>query len=326
MTFQGISEFLGESPLPRRTATTWNTFDKVFDLLWDRDDPAIKKGCGWIQRYRQGYHRTLDLLFEIDRSSDSPESLSYRLKGKIRTLFEYHCPCVLATSVSKWIAPYGRSLAWLAFCRDGRQDGYATSPDEHPEEDNSWAWIRMSFKRDRMFSLSARDIVVIEEIEELMRQRRVLQFRSYDDNQKELVYYQTDESARISTAELRNAKENRRRQIERENAKSKPHIILQELENAKQLERKRRIDEETREINDISILRVKRARKREDEEKRIRAQESYQIVKKHFTPTQIFQRKFPLGRSLGKDDDDDDPLSFDNLCKAVKRGWWGLED
>lgn len=329
MDFRGISEFLGQFPLSRKTAIIWNTFDKVFDLYWGRDDSNIKRSSGWNQKYRQGYHKALDLLSESNYS-DSSESLSGRLAEKVRTLFEYYCTCIPATCPGRWIAPNGGShdtATWLAFRRDGTQDGNVISPDEYPYQDNSWAWIRRSFKWDRMFSLSVRDIIMIEEIEELIAQRRIMQFRSYDNSQKELAHYQNDESARISAAELRNAKADRRHQIERENAKSKPHIILQEIESAKQLERKRRIDEETREISEECIHRIKRARKREEEEKRVRAQESYQIVKKHFTPIQIFQRKFPLGRSLSKDDGDDDgPLSFDNLCKAVKRGWWGIED
>ena len=129
MNFRGVSEFLGQLPLSRKTAITWNTFDKVFDLYWDRDDSNIKRGSGWNQKYRQGYHKALDLLSESN-CSDSFESLSDRLAEKVRTLFEYYCLCVPATCPGRWIAPNGGShdiATWLAFLRDGTQDGNATS-------------------------------------------------------------------------------------------------------------------------------------------------------------------------------------------------------
>ena len=327
MTFQGISGFLGEPPLLRKTATTWTTFDKVFSLLWGRDDPAIKRGCGWTQRYRQAYHRALDLLFDPDRSSDSTESLSHRLREKVRVVFEYHCPCIPATSIGKWMAPYERSIAWLAFRRDGSQDSHATSPDEHPENDNSWARIRMSFKWDRMFSISARDVVVSEVIQELIVQRRIGQFRSYDGSQRVLYFYQDDQSARASATEIRNAREHRRHRLERENAKPKPHIILQEMKRALELENQRRIAKVSREFMERSIHPVERAQKRAEEEKRIRQQERYRIIKKRFTPIQIFQRMFPQGRpSSTNSEDASSPFSFCNVRKAIKRGYWEMEE
>ena len=327
MTFRGIVGFLGEQPLLRKTATTWSMFDKIFDLLWGRDDPAIKRGGGWTQRYRQGYHRALDLLFDPDCSSDSPDSLSHRLSEKVRTMFEYHCTCFPATSLSKWIAPCGGSIAWLAFRRDGSQDGHATSPDEYPENDNSWAWIRMSFKRDRMFSVSVRDIVMTEAIEELIAQRRIRRFQSYDGGQRTLYFYQDDQSARASVAELKSAKEQRRRKLERENAKPKPYIVLQEVMRARELENQRRCAEEARELRESSIRSIKRIKMREEEERRVEAQENYRMIKERFTPAQIFHRKFPRGRqSTTNSEDVSGPLSFHNLRKAVKRGWWQMEE
>ena len=170
---------------------------------------------------------------------------------------------------------------------------------------------------------------MIEKIEELIGQRRILQFPSYNGSQRELTYYQDDQSAQTSAAELRNAREDRRRQLERENAKPKPHIILQEMKRAKELEKKRTIDEDKRELREKLIRVVKRNRNREEEEKRVRQQESYRIVKERFTPAQIFRRKFPHGRPLNpssEDYNDNDPFNFRNLRKAVKRGWWETEN
>jgi len=246
-------------------------------------------------------------------------------------LFEYCCTCVPATCPSKWIAPNGGckdTATWLAFLRDGTQDGYAASPDEHPDEDNSWAWIRRSFKWDRMFSICVRDVVVFEEIEELRRQRRTLRCRCYDGSHGELAYYQDDESAQRSAGELRNARENRQHQLERLNAENlEPRIVLQELTRAKELEEKKRMDEEMREFNEkLSRYRM-RARQRQEKERRNRWQESYWVVKEYYTPLQIFQRKFPGGcpSKSSSDDDSDNPLSFRNVRKAVKRGWWEME-
>jgi len=355
MNFRGISKFLGKPPLARKTAKTWNTFNKVFGLYWSRDD----KGSGRTQKYHRGYLKVLDLLSEID-GMDSPNSLSNRLIKKIRTLVEYYCSCLPATSQSRLIAPIGSSMAWLAFCRDGRQDGHAESPDSHPEQDNSWARIRMSFKCDRMFSLSAREVVEIETIEQLIAQRRIVQFRSYDGTHKELTSYQDDQSARTTAAEIRNARENQKRQRERSKAEdSKPHLILQGRMRARELEEERKIakearkfarehepyayfqqlkrarelggqknmDEEKRELQERLIRNAKRARKVEEEEKQLRAQKNYRIIRERFTPAQIFQRKFPQGRpsKLDGEDDSDDPLGFRNLRKAAKRGRWEIE-
>jgi hypothetical protein len=331
MNFEGIREFLGHSPLPRKTAKIWNTFDKVWDLYWGKDDSNIKRGSGWTQKYRQGYHKALDLLFVSD-GSDSSDSLSGLLTKELRTLFEYYCTCIPATCPGRWIAPNGGSqdtATWLAFLRDGTQDGHATSPDEHPNEDNSWAWIRRSFKWDQMFKICARDVVVLEEIEELIRKRRILRFRCYDGSHRELTYFQDDELAQISAGELRKAREKRRRELERLNAESlKPRIMLQELARAKKLEEKRRMDDELRELNEELIRKRMRARHREEEERQSRWQRNYRVIKERFTPLQIFQRKFPRGRpsNSSSDDDSDNPLSFRNVRKAVKRGRWEMEN
>jgi hypothetical protein len=279
MSFQGVSEFLGDSPLPRKTALKWNSFQKIFDLLWERDDPDIKRGSGWGQRYRQGYHKALEMLYECD-SDGSPESLSGRLREKVRTSFEYYCPCFPATCIDKWIAPSGRSATWLAFRRDGSQDGDATSLDECLEQDNSWTWIRRSIKWDRMFNRPVRDIVVVEEIEQLIRQRRMLRFRSYDGTLRELPYYQDDRDAHNSATELRSARENRRRQLERRNPGGpKPHAILQRLMSAKGSEEKRRITEESRRIETRASHIVLLDRERKERAKGAYEKESHRTVK-----------------------------------------------
>src|SRR5215471_10420337 len=102
LNFRDVCEFLGEPPLCRKTATTWNTLNKIFNLYWGSDNANIKRGSGWKQKYRQAYQKVLDMLIEIDDGS-----LIRRFKEKHRTSFEYYCTCLPATSLAKWIAPNG---------------------------------------------------------------------------------------------------------------------------------------------------------------------------------------------------------------------------
>lgn len=329
LNFRDVSEFLGEPPLCRKTATKWDTFDKIFDLYWGSDNPNIKRRSGWNQKYRQGYQKILDMLIEID-DRDLSESLIHRFKQKLRTSFEYHCPCAPATSPTKWIAPNGGShdrATWLAFRPDGSQEGYATSPDEDPEADNSWTRFRRSIKWDRMFGLSARDVVMLETIEQLTAQRRIARFRSYDGNRRDLISYQDDESARSAAAEVRNAKEDRRRRIERKEIEFRERCLsYNQAMKAKQLEEEKRMIEENREWTERCIRIKQHAREREKREDRVRRQDNYRVIKQHYTPVDISQRKYPNGRPSkhphNDEDDDNDPLNYHNLRKAVKRGRW----
>jgi len=329
MTFEDVSNFLGEEPLSRKKATIWNTFEKVFQLHWC---PNIKRRSGGNQKYRQGLLKVLDLLVEIDDDGDSPESLTRLFKEMLRTSVEYYFTCLPATCPATWIAPNGShdTATWLAFLRDGTQDGSATSPDKILNEDNSWAWIRMSIKRDRMFDLSARNVVKLEIIEQLKAERRTRRFQSYDGRQRDLVFYQDDESVRISEAEIRKTRKDRRRRHERKKAELQGRILsYKQIENAKRLENERRIAEKDREERERWIHIQERAREREEREKRVRKQENYRIVKRCFTPSQVFQRKYPDGRPPKhprSEDDDDDPLCYHNLRKAVKRGRWETGD
>ena len=211
LNFRAVCEFLGELPLCRKRATTWNTFDKVFDLYWGLDNSNVKRLSGWNQKYRQAYQKTLDMMVEVD-AGDQSQELSCRFKEKVRTAFEYYCPCLPATSPTRWISPNGGShdkATWLAFRPDGTQDGYAVSPDEDPEEDSSWAWIRPSIKQDQTFYLSMHEVVTIETIEQLIAQRRIRRFPSYDGSWRELPVYQDDESAQRLATEIKNAKADR---------------------------------------------------------------------------------------------------------------------
>ena len=324
MTFEDVSNFLGEEPLSRKKATIWNTFEKVFQLHWGSN---IKKRSGGNQKYRQGLLKVLDLLVEIDDDGDSPESLTRRFKEMLRTSVEYYFTCLPATCPATWIAPNGShdTATWLAFLRDGTQDGSATSPDKILNEDNSWARIRMSIKRDRMFGLSARNVVELEMIEQLKAQRRARRFQSYDGSQRDLVFYQDDESVRISEAEIRKTRKDRRRRHERKKAELHGRILsYKRIERANRLENERRIAEKDSEERERWIHIQERAREREEREKRVRKQENYRIVKRCFTPSQVFQRKYPDGRppKHPRSEDDDDPLCYHNLRKAAKRGRW----
>jgi hypothetical protein len=331
LTFRGVNDFLGEAPLCRKTAIVWNTFEKVYDLYWGSDNSNIKRRSGWNQKYRQALSKILDMLIEID-DNDSQESLSHRFSEKLTTSFEYHCPCVPATSPAKWIAPNGGShdkATWLAFRKDGTQDGDAMSVDEYPEQDNSWTQIRISIKRDRMFGLSARDVVMPEIIEQLMAQRRIKRFHSYDDNWRDLISYQDDESARNSAAEISNAMEDRRCRIKQNKIETRKRILaFRALEGKRQLEIERKIAEEYREWNERYISFKQRDRERKEREERIRKEKNYRIIKRSHTPSRIFQLKYPTGRQSKHscNEYDDDPLSYHNLRKAVKRGRWETDE
>ena len=329
MTFEDVSDFLGEEPLSRKKATIWNTFEKVFQLHWG---PNIKRRSGGNQKYRQGLLKVLDLLVEIDDDGDSPESLTRLFKEMLRTSVEYYFTCLPATCPATWIAPNGShdTATWLAFLRDGTQDGSATSPDKILNEDNSWAWIRMSIKRDRMFGLSARDVVEIETIGQLRAQRRIGRFQSYDGSQRDLIFYQDDESAEISTTEIREARDDRLRRHEQKKAQFRRRILsCKRIEKAKRLEEERRIAEKDKEDRERWIRIKQRIREREEREKQVHKQEHYRVIKECFTPSQVFQRKYSNGRPPKyprSEDDDDDPLGYRNLRKAVKRGRWETED
>lgn len=328
LNFQGVCEFLGEVPLSRKKATVWNTFDKVFDLYWGSDDSNIKRRTGWNQKYRLAYQKVLEMLVEID-DPDSAEFLSRRFGEKVKALFEYYCPCIPATCPATWIAPNGGSrdtATWLAFRQDGTQDGDATLPDELSEQENSWTRIRRSIKLDQMFCLSVRDVIVIERIEELMVQRRIMRFRSYDGGQRELIFYQDDESAQRSTAELRNARANRQRRIqEMETEFRKPFRPFKQILRANKLEEERQATEDVREWDKRRSRNEQCTREKKKREERIRKDESLRIIKEHFTPLQIFERTFANGRPPKRSrSDDDDPLSYANLRKAVKKGTWEM--
>lgn len=296
MTFRGVCEFLGESPLLRKKARVWNTFDKVFDLYWGSDDSDIKRRSGWNQKYRQGLRKAEEMLVEIDEGGNSPESLVYSFREMLKTEFEFYFPCLPASSSAKWIAPNGGSqntATWLAFCRNGTQDSYAKPPDEDLDGDHSWTWNRMTIKWDRMFHLSARDIVKPEMMEELSDQRQIGRFKSYDSSQRDFVYYQDEESGQKSFAELKRISKERQQRRKRKNIENrKRQLAFEKDTRPKRSAEENALFEKKRRLLETVNRLIKKNKTKEQEEKRIQAPKNYRILKEHLTPAKVYQRMF----------------------------------
>lgn len=97
----------------------------------------------------------------------------------------------------------------------------------------------------------------------------------------------------------------------------------------KQLQEERRIEEENRKWRERWVCLKQHAQDRNEREKDVHKQENYRIIKQHYMLSQIFQWKYPNGKAskhVLREDDEDDPLSYHNLCKAVKRERWETEE
>ena len=122
LTYEGVQGFLGQVPLGRNRGRDWTHFDVIFELLWSPRIPVLsartkKTDRGWKKTYLEAYHKALDLLFESDIRSRTPDSLQGRLRRKVKDAFEYYCTCIPGTSKDKWLMPNNANneLTWFCF-------------------------------------------------------------------------------------------------------------------------------------------------------------------------------------------------------------------
>lgn len=197
MTFDDISKFLGETPISRKRATCWNSFNLIYDLLWS---PSFDHKRKWKQKYLQGFHKILEMLIEVP---DSSGDLKNEFLEKVRTLFEYYCPCIPATSMNRWLAPDGSKnrLAWLSFDKSGNQEWnallYPYNVDRGkcaiPISGSSWTFVHRPIHWDAVYKTSAELIGTMGDLRDaLIEKKGVLNFRSYDNQYKQMIFYENE--------------------------------------------------------------------------------------------------------------------------------------
>src|SRR5438046_6488873 len=93
MTCRGLTEYLGEEPIPRRKANKHGTFVQLSDLLINPKEHMEKRKKYWNRPYFHG------LVKIFNEWSGLHHTLWNGFILRVSMLFEYYCPCLPGSTV-----------------------------------------------------------------------------------------------------------------------------------------------------------------------------------------------------------------------------------
>ena len=238
MTCRGLTEFLGENPIPRRKTKVYGTFVMLRNLLINPKDHTEKRRKYWSQPYFYGLTKILD------EWSVSHYTLWNDFILRVALLLEYYCTCLPGSTVCSLLGKTsgGRLSCWAAFDSMGN---LISKPWENEEEGIvvegcSWDLTRRSIKWDALWKCPIE--VVIRDSEkrnELKNACSVLRFITYDRQWKTLKFYEgSSEQTRMKYYQEEDQRRASRREFHLREEKQKcegraPEIEEESLTRAK---------------------------------------------------------------------------------------------